>query len=52
MLQTVEKNGHVSIADLLRLDEKQISMTISNRIETIKRANKNRDWLAFNLNKI
>lgn len=45
MIQVVNEHKHVSIGDLLTLDQCGVNQLIAEYQETVHRVNKNRDWL-------
>jgi organic radical activating enzyme len=45
MIQVVNEHSHVSIGDLLTLDQNGVNMLIENYQETVQNVNNNRAWL-------
>ncbi len=45
MLQVVDRTKHVSVADLLAINDEQLQNVIDSRYETVDKANQNRTWL-------
>jgi len=44
MIQNVDENYHVSIADMTTINLKQLKTVINQHQEIVNKANQNRDW--------